>query len=221
MRIHVFQILGKTFQIKKLDLRDYAKIKGNKVTFELERYRAEGLGNIAYITASGFVGLFHMETLVITPLSRDVPMLIADKVTIMGINQLVIELYDTLVNKALLDSEHIRNMDRLSAEAVGLKDNKLAEREYDYLKLSPSVSKIGIMKKAALDVLFRTYMNEYGNLAKAAPKLENTSEKAALQEDMMERFIEKGNPFVDVFKRTLEESKVRLLFSRFIFGVRQ
>jgi len=219
MRTQVFQLLGKTFQIKKLDLREYAKIRGNKVTFELERYRAQGLGNIAYVTATGFFGLFRMETLVITPLDRDVPMMIADKVMIMGTNELVIELYDTLIDKKLLDSEYIKKMDGHRAAASDLKDNKLAEKEYDNLKLSPSVSKIGIMKKAALDSLFRSYMNEFAQMAKEAPEVGNSVEKTVLQEALMNQFIEKGNPFADVFKRTLDEDKVRLLFSRFIFGI--
>ena len=221
MRTHVFQTLGKTFQIKKLDLRDNAKTKGNKVNFELERYKALGLGNIAYVRATGFFGLFRMETIVITPFERDVPMLIVDKAMIMGIDELVIELYDTVLDKRLLESEYIKKMDSHRSAASNLKDNQLAEKDYDVMKLSPSLSKIGIMKKAALDSLLRLYMNEYAQMASEAPEVEHIEEKAALQEAMMERFIEKGNPFVDVFKKTLDEDKVRLLFSRFIFGVRQ
>lgn len=219
MKNEVFTAIGRTYRMKKLDVREFAKVKGNKVSYTIERYSAEGFGNVAVLSSSGFVNMFKLETAFVTPFNRDLPMMIINCPAIMGTNELDIELYDTFIDKSLLESEYLEKMSRFKAKSE-LKDNALKTYTTDDKLLPQSVSKIAILKKNGIDELLRGYMSAYGEMARNAPELEDPDKKLAVSDELVLRFLEEGNPIVDILTKTTDADTARIILTKFLFGVR-
>ena len=66
------------------DLGQYRKMKISGMTFQVYAFYAEGLGHVSAITASGFLGAMKMDTLIITPTEKDMPLFSYDRVHAMG-----------------------------------------------------------------------------------------------------------------------------------------
>ena len=125
---------------------EFKTFKAKGMTFVCEAFNAEGLGHVSVMRAKGFFGLMKMDTLVIAPENKDLPLLSYDRIYAMGNDTLIIELYDTMgENKAELSSV------RAIKKKYSTLPERFAEGEepkhwYDDIRLSETTSKKG--KKA-------------------------------------------------------------------------
>ena len=67
MTDHMLAIIDKAFPLAEQDCGEYKKMKVSGMGFTIRRFRAEGLGSVSVMVASGFFGLMKMDTLIITP----------------------------------------------------------------------------------------------------------------------------------------------------------
>ncbi len=91
----MIESLKSAFPLNELGVGEFAKIKVKGMNFTINRYYAEGLGNVSVMRAVGFFGLMKMDTLIINPTECDMPLFSYDRVLAMGNDTLILELYDT------------------------------------------------------------------------------------------------------------------------------
>ena len=201
------------FPLRSLDAGDYTKMKVSGMTFRVRAFRAEGLGSVSAMTASGFFGLMKMDTLIITPTDVDMPLYSYDRVYAMGNDTLIFELYDTLLGAADLSA-----LENAKAEAGHLPDHDLGQHWYDDIKLPVSLSKKGKkLHTAAFDVAAMNYTRAYLEVAKTAPgcAAEPKREKASVY---VEGLLTHGGPSTDVFKKGIGDEKTAKLFRKVLFA---
>lgn len=196
-----------------MDLGEYRKMNISGMTFQVYAFYAEGLGRVSAMTASGFLGLMKMDTLIINPTDVDLPLLSYDRVHAMGNDTLIYELYDTN-----LGTPDLAALDAVRDAAKDLPDHDLGEHWYDSIKLRQSLSKKG--KKAHKEAFDKTamgYLQAYLNLAGTAQPCDpnRKMEKASVY---VEGLLKNGGPSTDVFKKGLGEEKTGDLFRRILFG---
>jgi hypothetical protein len=187
------------------------KVKGTK--FVIRRFKAEGLGTVSTMVASGFLGLMKMSTLIINPTAVDMPLLSYDRVQAMGNDTLIFELYDTL-----LDQQELSNLAAAKLTGKYLPDHALGSHWYDPLKLPLSLSKKGRKEHiSALNQLATTYLDGYLLDAKNAPDCDELpkKEKASVY---VEGLLEHGGPSTDVFMKGIGAEKTADLFRRILFA---
>ena len=192
---------------------DYAKLKVNGMKFSIHAYKAEGLGWVSVMTASGFFGLMKMDTLIITPMDVDMPLFSYDRVLAMGNDTLIFELYDTL-----LGEPDMSPVARVKEKYKDLPDHDLGEHWYDSIKLSHSLSKKGKkVHTAAFDRCAMEYLESFLTVAKAAPDCDAAPkrEKASVY---VEGLLKHGGPSTDVFKKGIGEEKTAELFRKVLFA---
>ena len=68
------------FPLTQKDADGFARLKVRGMIFSVRCYRAEGLGHVSVMQASGFFGLMKMDTLMIVPTEKDMPLLSAKPV---------------------------------------------------------------------------------------------------------------------------------------------
>ena len=203
----------KKFPLTEQDAGDYAKLKANGMKFSIRAYRAEGLGWVSVMTASGFFGLMKMDTLIINPTAVDMPLLSYDRVHAMGNDTLIYELYDTLVGQPDLSA-----LDKAKGRTNLLPDHDLGKHWYDNIKLPQSISKkCKKVQSPAFDDTAYQYLVAFLNAAKTAPACEATAkqEKSSVY---VEGLLSNGGPSTDVFKKSLGEEKTADLFRKVLFG---
>ena len=209
----LLRTVTESFHLNAAEVGEFRKMKVNGMNFQIWAFEAEGLGHVSAMTASGFLGLMKMDTLIINPSEVDMPLLSYDRVHAMGNDTLIYELYDTMVGQP-----DLTELDKAKAQTDLLPDHDLGQHWYDNIKLAQSFSKKG--KKAqtpAFDDATCQYMIAYLNAAKSAPACdaEHKREKASVY---VEGLLANGGPSTDVFKRGLGDEKTAQLFRQVLFG---
>lgn len=201
--------------LNALTLGEYSRMKVNGMNFEIWAFHAEGLGHVSAMVATGFFGLMKMDTLIINPTERDLPLFSYDRVHALGNDTLIYELYDTLLEQA--DLSGLENVKQAFAH---LPDHDLGEHWYDSIKLKVSLAKKGKKAhRAAFDNCALEYLEAYLNAAGNAPYCEPgpKKEKASVY---VEGLLTNGGPSTDVFKKGIGNEKTAELFRNILFGTR-
>ena len=211
----LLNVIKSKYPLTELDVGQFRSLKAHGMKFTVEAYKAEGLGHVSVMKASGFFGLMRMDTLIINPTEIDLPLYSYDRIFAMGNDTLIVELYDTLIGE-YSDAE-------LKAVKESYKD--FAERDpgehwYDSIKLSSSISKrCKRNATAGLDNLTLEHFEAYINSSKASVK--DKSEKLQKSSVYVEGLLTKGGPSTDAFKKSLGEEKTAELFRNYLFGTKQ
>ena len=205
--------IGNAFSMQELDCGEYATQKVSGMKFSIRRFHADGLGAVSCMTASGFFGLMKMDTLIINPTEKDLPLFSYDRVHAMGNDTLIFELYDTLMEKADLSM-----LEAAKEKYRHLPEHDLGTHWYDPIKLAVSLSKKGKkVHSAAFDVCTAEYLDAFLASAKDAAPCEAAPkrEKASVY---VEGLLKNGGPSTDVFKKGIGEEKTADLFRRILFA---
>lgn len=213
MTDRMLDIINKNFSLAELPCGEYEKMKVSGMTFRIRRFHAEGLGSVSTMVASGFWGLMKMDTLIITPTEKDMPLLSYDRVLAMGNDTLIFELYDTLLEQTDLSA-----LKQVKTDAAYLPDHDLGSHWYDSIKLPVSLSKKGKKTHApGFDATALHYLAKYLETATTAEKCEAAPkmEKASVY---VEGLLANGGPSTDVFKKGIGDEKTAVLFRKILFG---
>ena len=214
MTNRLLNIINGSFPLTAIDCGEFAKMKVSGMKFEISAFKAEALGHVSVMRASGFMGLMKMDTLIINPTEIDLPLYSYDRIFAMGNDTLIVELYDTLLGE-YSDESLAKARDNFS----DLAERDPGEHWYDEIKLPSSISKKGKKNHTPrLDELTIKHFEAY--LKSNAAKV---TDKAAKQDKTgiyVNGLIEKGGPSTDVFKKAIGEAKTRTLFETILFGTK-
>ena len=209
----LLDLIKKKYALSEIDCGEFAEMKVSGMKFHISAYKAEGLGQISIMTATGFLGLMKMDTLIINPTEIDLPLYSYDRIFAMGNDTLIVELYDTLIADFSEES-----LNEVKAKYSTLIERDPGEHWYDSIKLKSSISKKG--KKPDTETLdemalehFKSYINSPAD--KSLP--EEKQKKARIYVDGL---LEKGGPSTDVFKKSIGKEKTRELFESILFGTK-
>ena len=205
--------IGLSFPLTENHSEQYAVLKVSGMKFRIRNFQAEGLGHVSAMEASGFLGLMKMDTLIINPTCKDMPLFSYDRVHALGNDTLIFELYDTLLEQTDLSA-----LEQVKQSAAYLPDHDLGEHWYDSIKLPVSLAKKGKRShSSSFDVTSLHYLAKYLETALHAPDCEKTPklEKASVY---VEGLLSNGGPSTDVFKKGIGTEKTANLFRKILFG---
>lgn len=209
--------VNQSYPLKEQSAGEFAKVKAKGMTFNIKQYDAEGLGNVSVMEAKGFFGLMQMDTLIINPVEKDLPLFSYDRILAMGNDTLIIELYDTLLDE--YDFVEIRN---LKSAYEYLPERDPGSHWYDSIKLPESISQKGKKEHSSdFDKLTKEYFKAYIGCGVTAENTTGTCEAAAKSQKAsvyVEGLLTNGGPSTDVFIKEFGEDKTAYLFRNILFG---
>lgn len=97
MMVELLKAIESRFPLKEKEVGQWKQMKVSGMKFTIRAFEAEGLGHVSAMSAKGFFGLMQMDTLIINPTKKDLPLYSYDRVHAMGNDTLIVELYDTLL----------------------------------------------------------------------------------------------------------------------------
>lgn len=210
----MIQEIGAHYPLTEKSAGEFTTFKASGMTFSCSAFAAEGLGHLSVMTAKGFFGLMKMDTLVVCPEQKDLPLFSYDRIYAMGNDTLIMELYDTCMQPVV---------DISQAEEVKQKYARLPDRIvqggakaywYDGIRLPQSVAKKG-KKKHNFDAFVEEYLQAY--LQTDAPSC-TREEKVKKTAYYVEGLLSHGGAATDVLKKELGEEKTAKLFRSVLFG---
>lgn len=213
MTSELLKRISTAYELVPVDAGDMAKMKVSGMSFDIKAYTAKGLGHVSVMRAKGFFGLMKMDTLIINPTEKDLPLYSYDRIFAMGNDTLIVELYDTNCEK-LVES----GLEAAKSAYASLPERDPGEHWYDSIKLGSSISKKGKKKQSAeLDRLTLEHFEAYMNAPVSdSPDVEIKQTKAAYY---VNGLLEKGGPSTDVFKKGIGEDATAELFKKVLFGI--
>ena len=216
MTDRMLEVIAKHFPLEELSCGEYEKKKVSGMTFRIRRFYAKGLGPVSSMVAGGFFGLMKMDTLIISPTEKDMPLFSYDRVHAMGNDTVIFELYGTLLGNADLSS-----LEQVKRDAAYLPDHDLGAHWYDPIKLPVSLAKKGRKKDSSgFDVTVVHYLAKFLEAAKTAETCEAgpKREKAGIY---VEGLLKNGGPSTDVFKKSIGDEKTADLFRKILFATEE
>ena len=213
MTSKILTLLKRNHALVIKSVGEFETFKAKGMTFNCKAYEVCGLGHVSVMQAKGFFGLMKMDTLMIVPGERDLPLYSYDRIFAMGNDTLIVELYDTLVSP--LDAS---SLDQAKEHYQNLAERAPGEHWYDSIKLPQSISKKGKKSKTpSLNALASDHFAAY--LSLPAGKTADQGAKANLSLQYVEGLLHHGGPSTDVFKKALGQEKTEQLFKKVLFGV--
>ncbi len=206
----LLNILKSKYSLKGIDVGEFAKMKVAGMQFNISAYHAQGLGHVSVMTAKGFFNLMKMETLIIVPKEKDLPLFSFDYISAMGKKSLYIELYNTVIGS--LDAS---TLDEIKKQFSNIPNFDPGKHWYNDIKLPQSLYK-KTKDKTALDKIATAYLKNYLSL-----ETENTSnleEKNKKNSTYVCNLLDIGGPSTNVFMKHLEKEKTTKLFENVLFG---
>lgn len=198
-------------RLQPRDIGAFAALRAGGMRFSICAYDLSGIGALSTVSMTAMLNLMRMETLVLTPLERDAPLLSCDLVRVAGRDTLLLELYDTQL--APIDTDAL---DAVKAAYAALPDHDLGTHWYDPLKLPPSLAKRGRKLWAQAAPLADAYLAAYLDLLSAAPPCAR-AEKQARVRAYVDGLLQNGGPSTDQFKKLIGEERTAALFRQVIF----
>ena len=207
----LLEIIGNKYSLEELSAEDYNGLKVKGMKFEIRSYNAKGLGHVSTMCAKGFFGLMQMDTLIVNPIEKDLPLMSYDRIKAMGNDKLYVEFYDTMVEKtSLLALDTIKNRHSDHTPLVP-KPNW-----YDDIKLPQTVNYAGKKTDSEeFDQMAREYFEAY--IALDAPIVADAVAKKEKSDYYVNGLLTNGGPATDVFLKAIGPEKTTALFKEVLF----
>lgn len=209
------EVVKKQFVLEEKDVGEFKQQKVSGMKFEIQQFYAKDLGNISIMSAKGFLGLMKMDTFIVNPVEKDLPLFSYDRIHAMGNDTFIIELYDTMLGECKLDS-----VSKVKEQYGELPEHDLGTHWYDSIKLKESIAKKGKKDQTQkFDLLAKEYLEAYLNGANQLPEV-NKEDKKKKASVYVEGLLEHGGPSTDVFKKKIGLEKTAELFRQVLFGTK-
>lgn len=210
----ILDLIKKQYALREVNVGEFAALKASGMKFSVKAYHAEGLGHVSVMRAKGFFGLMKMDTLMIVPQDKDLPLYSYDRIFAMGNDTLIVELYDTMTGEV-----DMSKLDIVKEQYSQLPERDPGEHWYDEIKLSQSISKKGKKAQTAeLDAMTLKHFEAY--LSAPAGEVTDKAKKAERSAGYVNGLLEYGGPSTDVFKKEFGEEKTARLFREVLFGTK-
>lgn len=209
----LLDMVREQFTLNEKSVGEYQKLKVKGMTFVIRQFYAKGFGNVSVMSAKGFLGLMQMDTFIVNPVEKDLPLFSYDRIHAMGNDTLILELYDTVLGECKMDRiEEVKN------KYSDLPNHDLGSHWYDSIKLKESTSKKGKKEQTQkLDEFTKAYFEAYIDGANQLPEIDATNKKQKASV-YVEGLLVNGGPSIDVFKKKMVKQRQRIYSVGFFLG---
>ncbi len=198
------------------DLGEMSTIKANGMTFAVRSFKAEGLGHVSMMSGSGLFGLNKEDTIIISPIEKDLPLYMYRRTQGRGSDTLKVELYDTLLADCDLSTLHAVKM-----QYVDLPEFVPERQWYDSYKLAESVAKKGKEKLSdRFDSMALEYMWAYMALKPGGEEID-VNDKRKRVSAYVEGLLKNGGHYTHTFMKSLGEEKINDLYRKILYGTEE
>lgn len=211
----VLDVIGKKYNLQEQGSKGFDGISVSGMKFDINSYKADGLGYVSTMVASGFLGLMKMETVIINPTEVDLPILSYDRIHAFGNDKLIAEVYDTMVEKRSL----VKPLDVKEKHSTYVApENNSKKNWYDDVRLPETVTFKGKASDTKeLDKIAVEYVEAF--LDTPADKIdeEDVETKNKKIDYYVDGLLNNGGPATDLFIKKIGKEKTTELFKKVLF----
>ena len=186
--------------------------------FDVQQYDIEDVGNLSIMKVN--MGVMQMATVVITPQDKNLPLLSADFMYILGNRKAYLEFYDVVAEK---DAQYLSLLDALQGVQNNydhLEDIETSDAWYQHLLTVTSYKGGDAKCDDDIQQMLVDSIHTYLTYGKEFPTLteEQREEKLSITVEYTDGLIQKGGISTDVFKSQLGDEETKKFFDQVFFG---
>ena len=205
------------YRLRPVDIGADANLSAKGFVFRTDCFEVEGVGHLCIMTMKAMAGLMKMETAVISPLLKDMPLINFDRVAAAGRETQLVEMYDTQIQP--LPDEWLDEYRRIKLSAYDLKDYvPKARHAYDDLKYAESFQKTARGASDRLAQAADDYMKVYARQLREAAAC-SAGEKEALVRAFTDSLVSSGGPAVNNMKKLFGEETAERMIRERMYGI--
>lgn len=209
--------LQQKYEVREADLGEDAQLKKAGMKFDLRSFEVSNVGHFFIMNMSGMLGAMKMETVVLAPEFRKLPLVNIDFVAAMGKNTILAEYYD-MENIGLPQGyaeklAEIKNADR------AIEDNPLGDVWYNKYLLEGSYRKEG--KKLAEH--FRQVGEKHIDLLMEMLEAAQPADPEHMREialSFAQKLLDEGGPAVNSFVKLFGREKTEKIVKECMYGIK-
>ena len=212
----VLSYMRERFTVTEKDIGRDAHLNKSVMHFTVRSFDAEGFGHFCILNLNAMLGLMKMETVVLSPMERDMPLFNMDWVKTAGTETQLIEIYDAhLLEPPVYREEPFTALRDRDAD---IPDNPREARWYDSILLPGSQAKSGKGFTARFQSSARAYAETYLQQFAEAPACD-PAEKAAKNKAYADRLLSEGGVAVDQMTKLFGRATAKRLVLTHMYGV--
>lgn len=215
----VLDTLGKNYTVTPVDVGNYKQMTISGIMkFDVEQYHIEGLGNLSVMRLN--MGIMQMSTIVITPFDKNLPLLSADYMYIMGNRKAYLEFYDVVKEKDDAYNTLMSNLQAVVDKYNHLEDFEATAAWYEHLLTVDTYKSCTSKQDAEIEQMLIESLDAYIAHEKTLPLLsaEEKAEKLAITLDYTNGLVDKGGVSTNAFKKELGVEETKKFFDQVFFG---
>jgi len=198
------------FKVTECESREQ---KVGPMKFEMQAYDVAGVGRLSVMKGvGGPFGIMQMDTLMLTPALKDMPLISYDRIYVRKNDTLIIEMYNTC-----LEAKEYPELAAIKEKYSSIPDRDPGQHWYDSIKCPESLSKKGKKITSYIDVCAEEFIEKYISLLKAAPVVD-AAEKQKKNGEYVEGLLNQGGPSTDQFVKAIGREETEKLYREFLFG---
>lgn len=215
----VLQELRSNHTVTAVDVGEYEELTIYGIMkFDVQQYDIEDVGNLSVMKVN--MGVMQMATVVITPQDKNLPLLSADFMYILGNRKAYLEFYDVVAQK---DAQYQSLLDALQGvqnNYAHLEDIETSDAWYQHLLTVTSYKGGDSKADADIQQMLVDSLHTYLTYGKEFPTLteEQREEKRSITVEYTDGLIQKGGISTDVFKSQLGDEETKKFFDQVFFG---
>lgn len=212
----LLEIINAYYDLIELDTNTYKDAELNGIPLIIKSFDAVNFGSVSILSSNSNV--MNLDTLILNPFSKDMPLFSYDRIKAFQTDTLFIELYDTLLDKSInkVVNEELNIIKKKYQEISELehKDNW-----YDSIRLDASTSKkVGIDQSNLFNDLTKEYLKGYLSISKNLDSCNEELKKTKAKE-YTDGLLENGGPSTDAFIKAKGKEYTEKLYREVLFRV--
>lgn len=189
-------------------------IEGAK--FKICAYDVKGIGRVATVEMKRLIGFWDMQSLIITPFEKDMPIYYYNRHREKGHYIYRVEVFDTQLNGI-----DVSDMSHVIEKYASLPDEPQNERWYDEYKLPAcTVKKVEKKGKEDLSPMIWEHFSAYMDLLEKAPACKPVEKKKKVNVFVKELCEKSGIAIVEIFIANYGEKVTEKLANEVLFGLK-
>lgn len=203
------------YECTPVDAGVFAKLTIQGAKTVIQAYDVAGVGRVALAEMTQLFGLVRMQTLIINPMEKDMPIYHVNRHIAKGNDFFRVEVFDTQMNPLEMTA-----LEAVNVKYPSIPDEPQNERWYDDMKLTSMVKKMKKNRKEEMDALIQEHFHVYMDmLAKADDcKRSQKKKKASIFVDALVQ--QSGFPLIEVFIGNYGTQITQKLCNEVLFGLK-
>ena len=211
----MLEVIQSKYNCKAVNAGVFEKVMIEGAKFRISAFDVRGVGRVATIDMKRLIGLWEMQSLIITPYEKDAPIYYYNRHREKGNYIYRVEMFDTQ-----LDTIEVSEMINVEQKYKALPDEEQNERWYEEIKLYGAVKKVEKSKKEELSPLILEHFQAYMTMLENAPNCKSLQKKKRVTTFVKELCEKCGVAIIEIFLANYGPKVTEKLANEVLFGLK-